>query len=776
MNKDSSTFPMQKLPLAKKTKEWKEGSLDGIIAREGGGAFVGGDDRKQRMRIVYGLYNSEYSEEDLKYVTDPYKVEDGFPAKTQDFNIIKPKIDLLIGEESKRPFNIKIIQTNDDAITQIQEEKKNLLLQYIMSTLELQPEQGPDGQPITPEEIEKYMKYNYKSIAEETGYHALNYLKEKLNLPNEFLKGWKDALVGGEEIYYVGTINGEPVLERVNPLHCDYDKDPDLEYIEDGDWFVRRMEMSPATIADVFNDMMDESDLDDLLAYSEGSVSLGKADEVNMRSIIYKEKFSSKFLDEGEGTNLIPVWHGVWRSYKKVGFLTELDPETGEEDVTMVDETYKADPGEKIEWEWIPEVWEGYRVGDSIYLGIQPVEYQHSSVDNPSHKKLPYCGAIYNNTNSKAKSLVSIMKPLQYMYIILWYRLELTMARDKGKIITMDITQIPKGLGIDVAQWMHYLSALGVNFINPYDEGWDIPGREGGKPAPYNQMTSMDLTMGSVMAEYMGIMNKVEEMIGEISGVSKQRQGSIEQRELVGNVQRSVIQSSHITEPLFWVHNQIKKNALTMLLNVAKYAWTTNKPKKLQYITNDAGRIFLEVNPDFLYADMDVFVSDSTKEDQDIEAVKSLLQSAMQSGATLLEATEIISGDNMSAIKRQLADIDQKRTEMQQSQMQMEQQQAQMEAQLKAEDNRIKEEDSIRKAETAIQVALIQAESSQENDSYGEITKLALQKEKQDTDATIKDKQLTETKRQSLVAERQKEEEITIKRKQANKPNVSKTQ
>ena len=58
------------------------------------------------------------------------------------------------------------------------------------------------------------------------------------------------------------------------------------------------------------------------------------------------------------------------------------------------------------------------------------------------------------------------------MYIILWYRLELAIARDKGKVINMDITQIPKSMNITPDRWMHYLSSVGVNFINPYEEGW----------------------------------------------------------------------------------------------------------------------------------------------------------------------------------------------------------------------------------------------------------------------------------------------------------------
>ena len=783
MNTNKSIFPIQKLSMAKKTREWKEESVDAIIAREGSG-FVGGTDRKGTMSTAYGLYNSEFNEEDLKYVTNPFKVEDGFPARMQNFNIVRPKIDLLIGEESKRPFNIKVIQTNYDAVTKVQDEKKNLLMQYIQSYIGVQ--QDEEGNPITPEQIEKYMKYNYKSISEETAFHSLNYLKEKLGIPNEFLKGWKDALIAGEEIYYTGIVNGEPFIERVNPLNCDYDKDPDLEFIEDGDWFLRRMEMSPSTIYDRYFDIMDEDDLDKMLTYSEGRPSFsGGADSVNNTSVMYREKFSNKMFGnnnyDADG-NLITVYHTVWRSYKKVGFLTTTDPETGETLESLVDETYKPIPGEEVKWEWLPEIWEGYRIGEDIYVGIGPVEYQHVSIDNPTSRKLPYCGVIYSNANARSKSLLTIMKPLQYMYIILWYRLETALARDKGNVLNMDITQIPKGLGITMEQWAHYISSLGINFINPYDEGWDIPGREGGKPSPYNQMTSVDLGMSQVIGEYLELMMKIEDMVGEISGVSRQRTGSIQQRELVGNVERSVIQSSHITEPLFWTHNQVKKRALTMLLDTAKHAWSESENKKLHYVMNDSIRIFMDVTDDFLYSDHDIFVTDSTKEEQNIQALRTLLQPAMSSGATLLEAADVLMGDNLSMIKRQLADIDAKKAEMVAAQQQAQQQMAEMEMQMKHEELRIKEEDSIRKAETSLQVAIIQANSTA-NSSEGpfdeegtaiEEQKLQLQAEKIREDARLKEEQIKEAARKNRRAEEQKDVELQIRRTQANKP-VSKT-
>jgi len=423
--------------------------------------------------------------------------------------------------------------------------------------------------------------------------------------------------------------------------------------------------------------------------------------------------------------------------------------------------------------EWVDTIYEGYRAMDDLYWGIGPLEYQSTSIDSPVSKKLPYCGVKYGGTSHNAKSLSLVMKPLQYMHIIIWYRLELALARDKGKVLNMDITQIPKGLGIDTQQWMHYVSALGVNFINPYDEGWDIAGREGGKASQYNQISAVDLTMGEVIAEYINLLSKIEDMIGEISGVSKARQGQISERSLVGNVQREVIQSSHITEPLFWTHNQVKKNFYTMLLSAAQSAWSGSNNKKLHYVLNDATRMFMDVTDDFLLSDMAVFITDSTKENQDIEAIKTLLQPAMQAGASLLEAAEIVTGDNMSQLKKKLQDIEEHKEEAIKVQQQAEQQQVQIETQMKAEENRITEEDSIRRAKTDIQVALIKAEESngeEGENKFAEAKKLQMDLEKQEADIKLKRDTLKEDVRKNKKSEIQKQEEIAIKRKVANKP------
>lgn len=790
-------FPAQKVPMSKKTKEWKENCVNYIIGHSASSRNGNSRSREEEMQTYYDLYNSIYNEKDLKYVTNPFKQDDGFPATAQDYNIIKPKIDLLLGEETKRPFNFRVVRTSDIATSDLQDKAKQLLIDYVQASImsKLGPEEQAryqealqSGEIMTPEQIQKYLTKDYKDIAEIAAQHSLNYLKQKLNVTHEFFKGWKDALIAGEEIYYVGVINGEPYVERVNPLSFSYEQSADLEFIHEASWCCRKMNMSATEIYDRFYDKMSEKQLNELLDMMDDGTRGGLNPQVRKTSLDYPHiktrtinGFSSNPFQNADNIN---VWHCCWKSFKKIGFVTIINPETGVEEEFEVDESYKVTGREvNVEWTWIIEVWEGYRVGEDLYIGIQPVEYQHISADNPNSQKLPYTGVVYNNTNSSPRSLVSMMKPLQYMYIVIWYRLELAMARDKGKVVTMDITQIPKSMNIDVAKWMHYLGALGVNFVNPYEEGWDIPGREGGKPSQFNQITALDLTMANTIDQYINLMDKIESMVSEITGVTKQREGAISSNELVGNVERSVVQSAHITEPLFWVHNQVKKEVLSMLLNTAKFAWKDSDKRCIHYVLDDATRAFLTLNDDFFYEDMDIFLDDSTKNQQQLEALKQLMQPAMQNGASLLDIAEIITMDNINMIKNRLEDIEQKRMEQQQA---LEEQQAQREQQMIQMQNEVKEEElMIKEAEmdlekykidtdnaTKITVAQLQAyrglEDQDQNDNgipdTMEIAAQALAERKQASEEAGKQFEFNAKIREQQMKEKIEDKKIQLER------------
>lgn len=696
----NSRFPQQKLPLSKKTEKWQHDCVNYIIGE--GNIVSGGQTHTQfgELQTYYNLYNSIFDEKDFKKITNPFKVKDGFPATPQDFNIIRPKIDLLIGEETKRPMNFRVVRTSQEATSELQETQKQLTIEYMLQSVmsQLGPEEAQqfqqglqDGSIMPPEQIAKYMDKEYKDVVENTAYHTLVYLREKLGMDNEFIKGWKDALIAGQEIYYVGVLNAEPYMERVNPLYFSFDKSPDLEFIEDGSWCCRRMRLPITEVYDRYYDKLTEKDLKKLeeMMNAVPANNIGEHDPVDNFRGIQLHIYDNPMFDE-KSQHCVNVWHCCWKSFKKIYYVTTQD-EQGQINVDILDETFQPFGDEiSVEQDWIIEVWEGYRCGEDLYFGIQPLEYQHVSIDNPNSQKLPYVGAVYSNTNSKPRSLVSILKPLQYMYIVLWYRLELAIARDKGKVVNMDITQIPKSMGITPERWMHYLSSVGVNFINPYDNAWNIPGREAGRPAQFNQITSLDLTMSNVIAEYIQLMDKIEQLAGTISGITQQREGQVSTSEMVGNVERSVVQSSHITEPLFWVHNQCKRHVMNMLLNTAKGAWEETGKRKLSYVFDNGERAFLDIDKKFFYEDMDVFVSDTSKDVENIQKLQQLIQPAMQNGASLLEAAEILTNDNFNILKQKLKDM---QTRQEQQAQQAQQAQAEQEQQLQQMQNEAKQQE-----------------------------------------------------------------------------------
>mgnify|MGYP007022112881 CR=1 FL=1 len=140
----NSSFPRQKLSLKKKDEKWQHDCVNYIIGESN--VVSGGGHSKTRfgeMQTYYDLYNSIFDEKDFKRITNPFKVEDGFPASPQDFNIIRPKIDLLIGEETKRPLNFRVVRTSQEAASELQEKEKELLMNYIMAaiTARMSPEE-----------------------------------------------------------------------------------------------------------------------------------------------------------------------------------------------------------------------------------------------------------------------------------------------------------------------------------------------------------------------------------------------------------------------------------------------------------------------------------------------------------------------------------------------------------------------------------------------------------------------------------------------------------
>lgn len=701
-----AVMPAQKLATSAKTKKWGENCVEAVTGM-GNMSFNNGRTSSQRKQTNYNLVNSIFDEEDFNHVTNPYGMNldkvGSQPAKMRDINLIINKINLLKGEEMNRPFNHRVMAVNGEAVSSKEEKKKEMLTEVAMKMVAealgttLEPEVDPEtGEeiPKTFEAVEKYMSYSYTDLREKQANAILQYLKHKEQLELKFNDGWEHGLVAAEEIYYVGITNGDPKLRTCNPINCEFDRNPDNPWIEDGDWFREERWMTSGQILDEFGESLKDSEVKRL---DENNIKAGLSNQM-LPGFAYSKSDVHRY-ESGNGTQTSGrsnhshhlVTHVCWKSMKKIGFVTYPD-EFGDDESGIVDETFKLDAemkeqGYTLEWRWIPEVWHGTKIGDDIFVDIEPMPNQSRSMDTPSEVKLPYIGRIYNATNSVQTSLVDLIKPHQYMYITVWFRLEAELAKAKGKKFVMDIAQIPKSEGMDMDKWLYMFDNVGIAFINSFEEG---KGKHQGQTSSFNGFTDIDMTLSESIGQYINILAKIEGLIDKIIGITPQREGSTMASETASGVERSVTQSSHITEPWFYIHNEIKTRVLTSLLETAKFAYPDSK--KLHYILDDMERISMEIDMEkFAGSDYGIFVTNSSKDNAIFSKLESLINQGVASGAaSFSDAIAMYQSNSVAELANLIKTSEKERQEQAQQEQQMQQQMAQ-EAQAAAQQEKNEE-------------------------------------------------------------------------------------
>lgn len=784
-------IPRQRIARSKKTKKWGQAVIDDL-ERLSETETYNGRSTRYKKQINYDLYNGRFDISDFEYVINPYGFkENEFPASLQHYDAISPKINLLLGEEIKRPFNFRSVSINQEAITEMEEARTKAIveahMEYVKSLVTGEDKQAAEEKLAG---LDKYLKYSHSDMIERTSNHILNYLMREESLEYKFNEGFKDALIAGEEIYWTGIISGEPRCRVCNPLDITIISDPDSDFVEDA---IAVLEERWMTVPNIIDEFYMSPDFTDKMAkeleskYTSGT-DFGD-DEVAYNSVelIIKGDDENRFKDQlkrrthdADGT--VRVLRCEWKSQRKVGFLYMM--EQGQEVVELVDETFEI-PEEatrdedgyyhfddvRLKWYWISEYWEGTKIGDDKYIDIKPKQNQRRDMDNPSICKSGYVGLIYNARNSESISLIDRMKPYQYLYNISFYRLELGMAKDKGKVALMDVAQIPSSEGWDVDKWMYYLDAMSIMFINSQEEG------NRGQQSHFNQFQSIDLSTGNYIQTHVQMLDQIEHKLGELSGVSRQRMGQVQTSELVGNVERSISQSSAITEYWFYQHNEVKRRVLESMLDVARIAW--RKGKKINFVTDDLGRRMINVGSEFANNQYGVFVGNTAKDNKNLAEAKSLLQAAIQSDKIKLsEAVAVLNSDSLVDIRKELEhgeDLAEQRQQAaeqraQESQEKMAQQVAQQEQEKLAFDR----EKNIRDNDTKIQVAYInqegrESEGGEYEDNSMEQAKLANDKYKHDTDLSFKREQLAQQREKDKNDHFLKKEEIKVKKIAANK-------
>ena len=724
-------IPQQKLPLSKKNKKWRESCVEAYIEL----SQYGVNERKDDLKRLYDYYNGVIYEDDYRYVTQPYgKSRTNFPSKMRNYPIIKPIIDLLLGEKSKRPLNYTVTVQNGDAVSQKESAKQqaiyqNLQQRFIQTLAQSNPEilqnlESPDDIPM-PKEIADQFENSYVDNRAIKGQHAMTYIMQSQEVYDKLQKAWFHFLVSGEVYTHRGVRNKEPFYEVLNPIDIDYDKDPDIEFVEDGDWALVRKYVHASSVIDSFYESLTEEQV----------LELEEPRQSDPESYLLYRRARAGSDPNTYRNRLIEVVTVYWKSRKRIGFLEYLDPETGSMEEMEVDETFRMpkemkEAGAKITYLWVNEVWEGTRIDGRFYININPIANQRISIDNASTCKLPINGRKYSDINADNISLVSLGIPYQLNYNIFKYRMELAIARSKDIISQFDINMIPKKWDMD--KFMYYVEGTGIAWVDYNKEGIQLN--------PQHQSV-LDMSIKTI-SQYITLLESILNEWEKISGVSRQRQGTIGAYEGKASSQQAILQSSHITEDIFRKFARLEQRDLQALLDYSKEAWLTGKQG--MFVMPDGTTDFLDLDTlQHMESNYGIFVSDAGKDQQRLDQIKGLAQAMIQNGTKASMVAEMFESENFSQIKGKLKAAEKAAEELEQAQQQAQQQQAQQQMQIQQQEMERAAIDKEKDRQLDIEVALINAEARKnpELDSFN-MQKLMQDFENKQRELDIREREL----------------------------------
>lgn len=788
-------FPPQQLSFNRKNKKWRKQCVDWADSK----TFFNYSPVRNSVvhkKINYDLLNGKLHMSDLQLILNPENIQAGYiPETIQHYPIINTKLEVLRGEESARIFDYKVVVTNPNAISEIENSKKEQIIvklqELVANTAQSEEEYQQEVQKIS-----DYYTYEWQDLREIRANALLNHYVKEYNMPLMFNEGFMDALAVGEEIYQCDIISGEPTIERLNSLKVRVFKSGYSNKIEDADMIILEDYWSPGKIIDTYHDVLTKKDIDyiESLPFSSSGATSDSMDNIDPRAgfvnahMIGEEITSEEgffwdpFNSTGDGyASLLPydtfgnvrVMRVYWKSRRKIKKVKSYNPETGEEIFNFYTENYIPNTvlGEEEEIYYINEAWEGTKIGEEIYVNMRPRVVQYNSLSNPSRCHFGIVGSIYNINDNKPFSLIDRMKPYNYLYDAIHDRLNKLISHNWGKLIQLDLAKVPKGW--DVEKWMYYAKVNNIVVVDSFKEG--NAGAAMGKLAGgLNNASSgvIDAEVGNVIQQNINLLEFIKMEMADVAGISRQREGQIANRETVGGVERSTLQSSHITEWLFLIHNDVKRRALEVFLETAKIA-LRGRSKKFQYILPDSSMRIMEIPGDeFAENDYGLVVDSSSNSQKLMSQMETLAQAALQNNlmsfSTLMKLYNSSSlAEKQRLVEREEQAMQERASQAQQQQLQAEQQRIQMEAEQKEKENQLKDLLNQRDNETKLFIAQLQLASSEDanrDEEYDSSAKEALMEKMREFDEKIK------LDREKLEFEKQKhKEDNALKERISNK-------
>lgn len=749
------------------------------------------------LRKNYEIMSNRFNIEDYIDSFDAYDLstmiyqEMKLPSFLKHYDITSKAVKLLQGEFIKRSDNIRVVARDSETSNEKLRIKSDLVWSYLKEQINNEItnklyQQGIDPnkndfkdedeaaqykeaiqqkyQELTPDSIEKYLTYDFRSAAEHWGQATLRDDMERFRVREQDIVDFYNMCVSDRAYSHIYLTPSGYGIESWNPLTVFYQYNAQNKNIEDLAYVGRILYMSKTEIIDYFGWRMTQDQIEALYPEYQKGISQGS---------VYKEAFNATLFPFGDyreydtlvtavgqavaetnisgspygipqfgfypgtdGTNyiftqadIVQVTQAYWKSQRKVGKITLQNPETGQITTQIVDESFNpkefgieevkesfkdSDEPNTVCWSWITEVWQGVKINvnyqkmqtsedrNAIYVDIRPCEFQFRGNDPRliHNCKLPVCGSIFNNYNGRSQSVVDLLKPYQVLVNAFYNQAYHVAQKNNGKLFLMGASLLPNVKDWGGEEAQEKFMTIAQNL------GLAIVDDSTQAQAQSMQygLKVLDMDESDRVSRLINLAMLVEQQGFMQLGITPQRQGSIQASETATGTQAAVNNSYAITEIYFEQFSNYRRRKLQMLLEMAQYVEGQGKGDIVkEYTTSDLGRAFIKVNStDLLLRDLGVYVMNSGEEERRKQLIEQLILKNNQSLMPLSKLIETIRLDSLQDIQKKLED-----QEKQQSQKAQQTQQAQQEHEQKMLEMQLAEKEKDR--QNAIQIAEIRA-------------------------------------------------------------------
>lgn len=593
----------------------------------------------ESLLVLYDIANGKINKDWFNYITNAFNFgkDKSLPARIDDYNVIFPHLSYLEGKKLERPFNYQVEDFgSNDSTKEIEEQE-----QYIQAELKKIWDEDSDAAQDAVEFEKGFNKFllTFKENLALRNQDIMTYILQDDRTKEKLMECWKHWYTAGEAYMRLDVENDRIVTTPISPLYFATGKkafDFNNTYVEDQDWVCVRYFWSSNEILDKLGHNLTQEEVEKI---DRPGLSITQRYNMLYTADVYEDKFVNLLEN-------IECLHTQWKVFKKIGIVTYPNPLTGEEEEMEVDESFVLDnilkeQGYKVKWEWITEIWEGWKINNDIYTGIRPLPVQNGHFN--------YLGKRFRNLHSKNTSIIRLGLPYIKLFCVLWYKIELAVAKSQGQIALMPIEALTGGEGseeYDYKEFLYTSQALGIGIYsmsNPALKGQSLNNFLGNVTIS----SANEIKMLIELAEY--VKQSWMAMIG-ISQASLAQQSTDKG---LGVTQSELYQSSVITEPIFQQFEYFEERLLQAMMDYSKYAYV--KGKKAKVIRDDNSIAYLNIEDGELpNKDLGVFIVKSSEENKILEGMRSAALDLASQGKNSSEIFEIIAAKNTAKLKNVL--------------------------------------------------------------------------------------------------------------------------